>query len=209
MTTVNPSDTILIGGKYEAIRDLYSNIKPDIYIEIGCYRLNTSINLMRIHMPKKAYLFDLFEKAPEFEIPPEVSPISIEEAYGLVKDNIKNHDDVILVKGNTNITIPRIINEIKENEGHAFVFLDGGHSYATTMNDLLSVSRLNNKITLVVDDADWHQISTAIVEFMQIVFKRNPRIKYLKNNLCYIDLEEISNDALEDIVKNSKTILDS
>ena len=55
----DPINTILIAGKYEAVLECYNKEKPDIYVEIGCYRLNTSINLLKSHMPKKAYLLDL------------------------------------------------------------------------------------------------------------------------------------------------------
>lgn len=212
MITANPADTILIGGKYEALVGLYNQVRPEIYLEIGCYRLNTAINLIKLHMPKACYLFDLFEKAPDFEVPPEKPPLSIQEAVDLIKASFPNNTNIKPIKGNTALTLPSVVREIENNNDLVFVFLDGGHSYQTTMSDLKNVSDIKNQLVIAIDDADWHAISLAIRDFMPTIAERNPGIRFLKKNLCYITLDRVidrtNENILIDIIKSSKSILD-
>lgn len=212
MITTNPSDTILIGGKYEALLDLYSQVKPDIYIEIGCYRLNTSVNLMKNNAPKRAYLLDLFEKAPHFETPPEVPPLTIDEAVSVIDANFPSNQEIKLVKGNTNQTLPAVLADIKDVNQSVFVFLDGGHSYQTTFSDLINVSQLKNNTVIVVDDADWPGISAAVNNFLGQLSTRVSDFKFIKRNLCYIVLNKVfdgsvKNDLIQ-IIQESNSILD-
>ena len=183
----NPINTILIGGKYEAVLECYNKEKPDIYVEIGCYRLNTSINLLKSHMPKKTYLLDLFCKAADFEVPPEQAPLSLSEASDLILKTFGEEPDISLIKGFTGASLPHVIQQINDQNNNTFIFVDGGHSYITVIRDLINISMIKNKLTVVIDDADWSEIDVAIKDFMKICHYRNPVIEYLKPNLCVIN----------------------
>jgi FkbM family methyltransferase len=185
------SNNILINGKFEALRDAYLSSQPDCYLEIGCFRLNTAINLMKLHMPKEAYLFDLFEKAPPNEAPPEMPPLSIGEASELLKKNINNYDDVSLIKGNSNKTLVNVVDKVNETKFEkVMVFIDGGHSYITTIRDMINASVIKHRTIIAVDDADWPEISVAISDLLKIVKHRNPIISKPLNNLVIIDINE-------------------
>jgi hypothetical protein len=186
---IDLSNNILIGGKFEALRDAYLSYKPDCYAEIGCFRLNTAINLMKLHMPKEAYLFDLFEKAPDHEIPPEQPPLSITEASDLVRKSISDPSRVSLIKGNSNKTFINFVNKINETKFDCvMVFIDGGHSYTTTIKDMINASCLNHRTIIAVDDADWSEISIAISDLLKIIRHRNPIVSNPLKNLVIIDI---------------------
>lgn len=185
------SNNILIGGKFEALRDVYLANQPDCYLEIGCFRLNTAINLMKLHMPKSAYLFDLFEKAPPHEIPPEQPPLSITEASELLANSIEDHSRVSLVKGDSNKTLANVVSKVNgTNLENVMVFIDGGHSYITTIRDMINVATINHRTIIAIDDADWGEISIAISDLLKIVKHRNPIVSRPLNNLVIVYINE-------------------
>jgi hypothetical protein len=146
---------------------------------------------MKLHMPKEAYLFDLFEKAPPHEIPPEQPPLSIGEASDLLANSLKDHSCVSLVKGDSNKTLINIVNKVNEtNLEKVMVFIDGGHSYITTVRDMINVAAINHRTIIAIDDADWGEISIAISDLLKIVKHRNPIVSRPLNNLVIVDINE-------------------
>ena len=138
-------------------------------------------------MPKKTSLLDLFCKAADFEVPPEQAPLSLSEASDLILKTFGEEPDISLIKGFTGASLPHVIQQINDQNNNTFIFVDGGHSYITVIRDLINISMIKNKLTVVIDDADWSEIDVAIKDFMKICHYRNPVIEYLKPNLCVIN----------------------
>lgn len=194
MNTLVKEDNIennILGNKYQIILSEYQKVSPDLYLELGCFRLNTAINLMRNHMPNKAYLFDLFEKAPDFELPPEQSPLTINEAKNLVAECFpEKHQDIHLIKGHTGSTVEHIATKINSDSSeNVFAFVDGGHSYVTTLRDLINLSAIRKKMTIVIDDADWTEIEVAIKDAKKFLSSRNPLLYYPQHNVAVFTIK--------------------
>ena len=105
---------------------------------------------------------------------------SIEKFLQKFKQNIK------LIKGDTNITLKKSdLNQID------FAFIDGGHSYKTTLNDLetLYESMKNNRSTIVCDDyldASYiTEVKSAVDDFAK---KNNLPIKLIGNKFAAFEL---------------------
>jgi hypothetical protein len=146
---------------------------------------------MKLHMPKAAYLFDLFEKAPYHEIPPEQPPLSIREASDLLANSIEDHSRVSLVKGDSNKTLANLVSKINgTNFENVMVFIDGGHSYITTIRDMINVSTINHRTIIAIDDAGWDEISIAISDLLKIVKHRNPIVSRPLNDLVIVYINE-------------------
>jgi hypothetical protein len=140
-------------------------------------------------MPKEAYLFDLFEKAPDYDMPPEQPPLSITEAADLVRKSISDPSRVSLIKGDSNKTFINFVNKINETKFDCvMVFIDGGHSYITTIKDMINASCINHRMIIAVDDADWPDISIAISDLLKIIRHRNPTVSNPLKNLVIIDI---------------------
>mgnify|MGYP001170732709 FL=1 len=145
------------------------NKKPKFFLEIGVFHGVTARNicelLFQIHNDKFKYIgLDLFEKNEEnkSEIIPDTNfsnplkqiyfkYIKRQDPYTMeaVKDLlIKFKNNVHLIKGNSNILLKKI--DMTQID---YVFLDGGHDYATVMNDLNCCSEvINNDGTILCDD---------------------------------------------------------
>ena len=143
--------------------------KPKIFLEVGVFHGVTARNicelLFQIHNDKFKYIgLDLFEKNEEnkSEIIPDTNfsnplkqiyfkYIKRQDPYTMeaVKDLlIKFKNNVHLIKGNSNILLKKI--DMTQID---YVFLDGGHDYATVMNDLNCCSEvINNDGTILCDD---------------------------------------------------------
>ena len=80
-----------MGDKLPVLLAQVEDIKPQTYIEIGCFRCDTMHEVKKIGIPRLIG-FDLFEQAPEYEEAPlDGLPISWEDAqkfgYELYKGN--------------------------------------------------------------------------------------------------------------------------
>ena len=155
--------------------DIISEKKPKHFLEVGVFCGITSRNicelLNNIHDGDFSYTgFDLFGDKIDKELN-EVEPEYIKNQkfsnplkhiyYNLLlKENLnsiqsiekflkKFKKNINLVKGDTNITLKETdLNKID------FAFIDGGHSYETTYNDLsiLYSSMKNKSKTIICDD---------------------------------------------------------
>ena len=175
-------------GHGDFFLSLVKQKKPENFLEIGVFHGVTARNvcelLYEIHGNNFNYIgLDLFEKNNENndEIIPNTSfsnpikhiyfkyikkqdPYSIEAVKDLLK---KFKANVHLIKGNSNKVLKKI-NMSKID----FVFLNGGHDYATVKNDLNScIDVINSNGTILCDDYNLSYapgVKKAIDEYVKI-----------------------------------------
>ena len=177
--------------------------KPKKFLEIGIFQGVTARNicelLYKIHDNNFKYIgvdkFDIDEKKNNEIIPSSnfknplkqfyYQYIIKENPYSLrsVKNLLKKFDkNINIIKGDSNIVLPKIdLSDVN------YVFLDGGHSYDTVINDLINCKVVveNNGIILC-DDYDLSYapgVKKAIDEF---VVKEQYNVKILFNRFAKI-----------------------
>lgn len=121
--------------RYEQLIEIVAQHKPNNVMEIGTWRGERALQ-MKNASPDMSYLgFDLFEDAShetdmhEKNVKPHHS---IEEVGKFLQSN---NLDAMLVKGNTNETIPAFIEENPDYKAD-LIYIDGGHAVETIQNDL-------------------------------------------------------------------------
>ena len=177
--------------------------KPKKFLEIGIFQGVTARNicelLYKIHDNNFKYIgvdkFDLDEKTNNEIIPSnnfknplkqfyyqyiiKENPYSLKSVKNLLKKFDKNID---IFKGDSKVVLPKIdLSEIN------YVFLDGGHSYDTVINDLINCKVVvENNGVILCDDYDLSYapgVKKAIDEF---VAKEQYDIKILFNRFAKI-----------------------
>lgn len=140
-----------MGIKLPVLLEQVEEIKPQTYIEIGCYRCDTMHEVKKLGVPRLIG-FDLFEQAPDHEEAPlDGPPITYEEA---LKFGYELH------KGNTWDTL-HTLKDIEPVEP-IMVFIDGGHSFETTLNDIEMVQEYLPTAHLIMDDISMHGVRLAM-----------------------------------------------
>ena len=177
--------------------------KPKTFLEVGVFHGVTARNvcelLYTIHKKDFKYIgLDLFGESGEnlseaipntkfsnpfksfyFKYIKKIDPYSIEAVNDLLK---KFKDNVHLIKGNSNELLKKI--DVSKVD---YVFLDGGHSYDTVINDLINCKVVvENNGVILCDDYDLSYapgVKKAIDEFVdreqydiKILFNRFARI---------------------------------
>ena len=177
--------------------------KPKKFLEIGIFQGVTARNicelLYKIHDNNFKYIgvdkFDLDEKTNNELIPSnnfknplkqfyyqyiiKENPYSLKSVKNLLKKFDKNID---IFKGDSKVVLPKIdLSDIN------YVFLDGGHSYDTVINDLINCNVVvENNGVILCDDYDLSYapgVKKAIDEF---VAKEQYDIKILFNRFAKI-----------------------
>ena len=177
--------------------------RPKKFLEIGIFQGVTARNicelLYKIHDNNFKYIgvdkFDLDEKKNNEIIPSnnfknplkqfyyqyiiKENPYSLKSVKNLLKKFDKNID---IFKGDSKVVLPKIdLSEIN------YVFLDGGHSYDTVINDLINCKVVvENNGVILCDDYDLSYapgVKKAIDEF---VAKEQYDIKILFNRFAKI-----------------------
>jgi predicted O-methyltransferase YrrM len=184
--------------------------KPKHFLEVGVFCGVTSRNicelLNNIHEGDFSYIgFDLFGEKINHELN-EVEPEYIKSQkfsnplkhiyYNfLLKENLNSRKsiekflkkfkkNINLVKGDTNKTLKET--NLKKID---FAFIDGGHSYETTYNDLstLYLSMKNRSKTIVCDDyADASYITEVKKAVDDFVKEKNLSLEIIKNKFALI-----------------------
>ena len=177
--------------------------KPKTFLEVGVFHGVTARNvcelLYKIHKNDFKYIgLDLFGESGEnlseaipntkfsnpfksfyFKYIKKIDPYSIEAVNDLLK---KFKDNVHLIKGNSNELLKKI--DVSKVD---YVFLDGGHSYDTVINDLINCKVVvENNGVILCDDYDLSYapgVKKAIDEF---VAKEQYDIKILFNRFAKI-----------------------
>ena len=189
---------------------IISEKKPKHFLEVGVFCGVTSRNicelLNNIHQGEFSYTgFDLFGEKIKHELN-EVEPEYIKSQkfsnpfkhiyYNiLLKENLNSTEsiekflkkfkkNINLVKGDTNKTLKHTdLNKID------FAFIDGGHSYETTYNDLsiLYSSMRNKSKTIICDDyADASYITEVKKAVDDFVKEKNLSLEIIKNKFALI-----------------------
>jgi predicted O-methyltransferase YrrM len=190
--------------------DLVASKKPKHFLEIGVFCGVTSRNvcdlLDQIHNGDFSYTgFDLFgEKIDQTlnEVEPEYvktqkfsNPLKHFYYNVILKENLNSIEsiekflkkfkkNITLVKGDTNITLEQ--NDLSKVD---FAFIDGGHSYKTTYNDLsILYSFMKDKgRTIVCDDyidASYiTEVKKAVDDFIE---KNSLKFEVIKNKFVLI-----------------------
>lgn len=141
----------ILGDKLAVILDQVREVQPKTYIEIGCYRCNTMHEVKKLGVPRLIG-FDLFETAPSHEEPPlDGAPVSFNDAQKFGYE---------LYKGDTWLTLATL-GEL-EMEGPILVFIDGGHSFETTLQDIEQVQKYIPHCTILIDDVSMHGVALAL-----------------------------------------------
>lgn len=141
----------IMGAKLPVLLAQIEEIKPQTYIEIGCYRCDTMHEVKKLGVPT-LFGFDLFEQAPDHEEAPlDGLPITWEEAQSF---------GYLLHKGDTKDTLH--ILRLAIMEPPVVVFIDGGHSFETTLNDIELVQKYVPKAHLLIDDISMHGVRLAM-----------------------------------------------
>ena len=181
-----------LGVKYDLLLWAYEKIKPQYFIEVGAYKCQTSVGLFKAHLPSKAYLIDIFEKAPVEELPPEQAPVTSDQALELIQKNFGDEFDCGIVIGNSIDSLPIVIEAINSFEpGSTFIFVDGGHSYETAVADLMNASLIKHDVYVAIDDANFPGVNSAIQDFIKAVRDRNPQVLVSRPNLVIFKLKSI------------------
>ena len=193
--------------KQKNIGNLFLNevtlAKPKKFLEIGIFQGVTARNicelLYKIHDNNFKYIgvdkFDLDEKTNNEIIPSnnfknplkqfyyqyiiKENPYSLKSVKNLLKKFDKN---INIFKGDSKVVLPKIdLSEIN------YVFLDGGHSYDTVINDLINCKVVvENNGVILCDDYDLSYapgVKKAIDEF---VAKEQYNIKIMFNRFAKI-----------------------
>ena len=191
--------------------NIISEKKPKHFLEVGVFCGVTSRNicelLNNIHKGDFSYTgFDLFGEKNDKELN-EVEPEYIKSQkfsnpfkhiyYNiLLKENLNSTEsiekflkkfkkNINLVKGDTNKTLKQTnLNKID------FAFIDGGHSYETTYNDLsiLYLSMKNKSKTIICDDyADASYITEVKKAVDDFVKEKNLSFEIIKGKFALIE----------------------
>jgi len=190
---------------------IISEKKPKHFLEVGVFCGVTSRNICEllnsIHDGDFSYVgFDLFGEKIDQELN-EVEPEYIKSQkfsnpfkhiyYNfLLKENLntiesiekflkKFKKNINLVKGDTNKTLKKT--NLKKID---FAFIDGGHSYETTYNDLsiLYSSMKNKSKTIICDDyADASYITEVKKAVDDFVKKNNLSLEIIKGKFALIE----------------------
>ena len=141
----------ILGEKLDTILYQVQLVKPKTYIEIGCYRCETMREVRELDIVNHIVGFDLFEPAPpEEEAPLDGPPITFEEAQ----------KEFEVYKGDTNETLKQL--KGKDLEGPILIFIDGGRSMKTTLNDIKQCREYLPEATLLIDDISMHGVRMAM-----------------------------------------------
>ena len=183
--------------------------KPKAFLEIGVFcgvtAKNVCVLLKELHSDNFKYFgIDLFgEKAPKGEKAPNYlkeqrfsNPLKSFFYNFILRENLNSYEsvsrflksfsnNVTLIKGNSNIILKHL-----ELENIDFVFLDGGHSYETVLNDLNLIYEkiVKNKGAIILcddyDDATYITgVKKAVDEFIK---KNNLKLEIIKKRFAKI-----------------------
>jgi FkbM family methyltransferase len=187
--------------KLEDIIKCVKYFNPDFYIEIGCYRLGTSIDVLMSSRATSYFFLDLFDSASSNELPPEERPLLIEEAEDIINTItplFSTSTSIALIKGESAQTLPGIIEKINNVDKTAFIFIDGGHSYETALEDMKNALQFSGDIIMAIDDFKFRTVYAATLGFHEIATSsgRQPvMIDGINENLCVMKIPKNDSKA--------------
>ena len=140
-------------------KHLYKSIKflkANTLLEIGVWNGDRAKKMIEVAKKYnegtiRYYGFDLFEDLSKDQYLKEMSKIPPTKEYVQNKLTLEGVE-VHLFSGNTLDTLPKEINEMPTMD---FVFIDGGHSNETILNDWIYCSKLIGPKSVVIFDDYW------------------------------------------------------
>ncbi len=165
-------------GRYSNLLKQISKRQPRTLMEIGTWNgVHGSRMLKHARQYRKNaiyYGFDLFEDMNTTIAKKEINPKAIVTREDVIKNFAKEgftlNIDYHLIKGFTNVSIPRFIATSKSlREVMDFIFIDGGHSLKTISEDLENCVQLMDKDSVLLMD-DYYENrddagAKAVIEF--------------------------------------------
>lgn len=152
----------ILGPKLQILLNEVKSIKPETYIEIGCYRCDTMREVASLGV-RRLIGFDLFDDAKSHyekmtdtgagddDLPLEGPPISLDKARAMGFE---------VYQGDTKETLKRLQGMLIDEP--AFVFLDGGHSYETVSSDWTRIQEALPGAIVVFDDTSYPGVSEVL-----------------------------------------------
>lgn len=152
-------DWLSMPKRYSYIFKIINEIKPINIMEIGTWngkKAKKMIAIAKKYNNFKAityYGFDIFENMTDEKFTVEVAKMppsqkKVEEALKKTGINIK------LYKGDTIYVLPKVIKILPKMD---FIFIDGGHSVKTIINDWNYAKELMHVKTVVIFDDYWNR----------------------------------------------------
>lgn len=177
-------------NRYEYLLDEIDLCKPKTIVEIGTYNGDNAIRMCKraslYNHNITYYGFDLFAVAPKEELP-KFAPSKAFVSVRLAEYPWGFH----LVQGNTNETLAKEV----DNIGFAdFIYIDGGHSTETILNDWSHCKELMQAETVVVFDDYYHNRDDIGAKFIVEALKNNPnyKVEFIGDvNLFYTEMGTI------------------
>lgn len=189
---LNYAHDLLYGARrYRYLFQEIRHVQATRIMEIGTWNGNRAVQMITTAQAQakpdddiEYYGFDLFEALDENRFESEISkwpPNMTEVKSKLQQTNAQIH----LYKGNTRESLPANYSLLPEMD---FIFIDGGHSYETILNDWTYVSKLMHEKTTVIFDDYWRNRNDAGAKPVVDAIDRNkytvvvlPRIDSFKN----------------------------
>ena len=128
-----------------------SNYKPLTVAEIGVYRADTTVQMLRHLNIEKYYAIDPWEyDSQNSEISAVKKDVSDREVYDYVKDRLRGYNNVQIIKK----TSADALDEIEDNSLD-FCFIDGDHDADAVYEDFVGYYE-KVKVGGIMSGDDWH-----------------------------------------------------
>lgn len=160
---LNSLHDLFFGAKrYHALYDAIKRTRALRIMEIGTWRGDRAVKMItlaqRLNRNEKVeyYGFDLFESLDQTLFVDEISkwpPTQKEVEEKLMATGASIH----LYKGNTQTVLPESLTSLPPMD---FIFIDGGHSQETILNDWMNSKELMHDKTVVIFDDYWPESLT-------------------------------------------------
>lgn len=138
--------------RYSNLLKIILETKSRTILEIGVYKGLRSLEMIKaaksFNNEVVFYGFDMFEMFFEKKKILQTELSKKPKSLIVIKNLLKKHADVKLIKGNTLDTLPKFSKKKKFD----FIFIDGGHSIKTIENDWSQTKKLMHKNTTVIFD---------------------------------------------------------
>ncbi len=142
-----------VANRYINLLEEIRRRKPKKILEIGTWNGMHAEQMIRESLKFQSkieyYGFDYFGPAPTEEFPKKCP--RIEEVQRRL-DAIGQRAKIVLVKGDTKETLPKMMEKISDVE---FAWIDGGHSLETIANDWICIQKMITDDAVILLDDYW------------------------------------------------------
>lgn len=190
--------------RYNYLCDEIHKNKSKKIMEIGTFNGQNALRM--INAAKKEhntnveyYGFDLFEEMNKEKYCNEISrkPISEEETRRLLN---KTRCKIKLIKGDTNKTLKKSVKNLPKMD---FIFIDGGHSTNTILNDWNHSKKLMHDKTIIIFDDYWNSKKRGCKKIVDNINTKEYNVKVIKIPDIKILGQEIKKTPMAKITKKT------